>query len=107
MERRMEEKKAEQKRAEDERSIETLGGNRFEIQSFYAMPGIIRRGGAAQLCYGVSNAKTVRLDPPAGEVWPSYSRCIEVSPKKDTTYTLTAEDAGGHTKTASLTLKVQ
>jgi len=87
--------------------VETLGGNKFDILNFYASPGKIRRGESAQLCYGVSNAKTVRLDPPAGDVWPSYSRCFDVTPSKDTTYTLTADDGQGNTKTASLTIEVR
>jgi hypothetical protein len=98
---------ADQKRAADQRSVEFLGGDRFDILSFYASPGIIRRGDSAKLCYGVSNAKSVRLDPPAGEVWPSYSRCLNVSPQKTTSYTLTAEDSTGNTKTSTLRLEVR
>ncbi|HEV3254569.1 MAG TPA: hypothetical protein VG033_09190 [Candidatus Acidoferrales bacterium] len=98
---------ADQKRAEDQRSVEFLGGDRFDILSFYASPGIIRRGDSAKLCYGVSNAKSVRLDPPAGEVWPSYSRCLTVSPQKTTSYTLTAQDSAGNLKTSTLRLEVR
>ncbi len=97
----------DKKRAEDRRAVEMLGGNRFEILQFYASPGIIRRGETAQLCYGVSNAKTVRLEPQTNEVWPSFSRCVDVAPSKDTIYTLTAEDAGGHSKTATLMVQVR
>jgi len=94
-------------RAEAARTFEMLGGDRFEILNFYAVPGVIRRGGSAQLCYGVSNAKTVRLEPKTSEVWPSQTRCVDVSPKKDTTYTLTAEDGHGNTRTSSLTVTVR
>jgi hypothetical protein len=103
----LEQRAAEQKRAADQRSVEFLGGDRFDILSFYASPGIIRRGDSAKLCYGVSNAKSVRLDPPAGEVWPSYSRCLSVSPQKSTSYTLAAEDSTGNTKTSTLRLEVR
>lgn len=106
-ERQAKEKEDAKKSADDRRAVEFLGGSRFEILNFYGSPGIIRRGDSAQLCYGVSNAKSVRLDPPAGSVWPSASRCVEVSPAKDTTYTLTAADATGNTKTQSLTIKVR
>jgi hypothetical protein len=99
--------KQEQKRADDARAFELQGGNRFEILSFYVSPPAIQRGDTAHLCYGVSNTKEVRLDPPAGAVWPALTRCIPVEPKKDTTYTLTAEDAGGQTKTATVTLQVR
>lgn len=98
----------QQKKLEsDRRTVEALGGDRFEVLHFYASPGVIGRGERAQLCYGVSNAKVVRLDPPAGSVWPSFNRCLYVSPAKDTTYTLTIEDAAGQTKNASLTLQVR
>ena len=105
--RETERKAAEEKRAADQKVVESLGGNEFTILNFYASPGEIRRGESAQLCYGVSNAKTVRLEPQTSAVWPSYSRCVDVTPKKDTTYTLTAEDAAGHSKTATVTVKVR
>jgi hypothetical protein len=105
-ERRAEEKAA-QKRADDLRGVDLAGGDRFEILNFYITPGVIKRGEEARLCYGVSNTKTVKLDPPADSMWPSLSRCIYVSPKKDTTYTLTAEDAEGHSKTATVSLQVK
>jgi hypothetical protein len=60
-----------------------------------------------ELCYGVANAQTVKIEPDTGrEVWPSVNRCIDLKPKKTTTYTLTAQDAHGNTKTAALTLEV-
>ncbi len=105
--REIEEKAAAQKRAEDQRAVEMLGGNSFDILAFYASPGTIRRGETAKLCYGVSGAKSVRLEPQSDPVWPSYSRCVTVSPQKDTSYTLTAEDSAGHTKTATLLVQVR
>jgi hypothetical protein len=97
----------EKKREDDRRTVEFLGGDRFEILQFYASPPLIRRGERAQVCYGVSNAKAVRLEPrPAGGVWPSLMRCVEVAPTKDTTYTLTADDGKGNTKTATVEVKV-
>jgi hypothetical protein len=105
--REMEKRAKEQERAEATRTFEMLGGDRFEILNFYAVPGVIHRGDSGQLCYGVSNAKTVRLEPQTAEVWPSQARCVEVAPKKDTTYTLTAEDGHGNTRTSSLTVTVR
>ncbi len=105
--RRIEQRALEKKRDEDRRTVEMFGGDRFEILHFYASPGVIRRGETTQLCYGVSNAKTVRLEPQTNAVWPSFSRCVDVAPSKDTTYTLTAEDAGGHSKTAALVVQVR
>ena len=105
--REFEEKAAAKKREEDRRAVEMMGGNRFEILTFYATPGAIHRGEIAQVCYGVSNTKTVRLEPQSNPVWPSLARCVDVAPKKDTTYTLTIEDGKGNTKTATLTVQVR
>lgn len=42
------------------------------------------------LCYSVSNADQVTLDPPVDRVWPAYNRCIEIKTSRKVTYTLTA-----------------
>jgi hypothetical protein len=97
----------EKQREADRRAVELMGGDRFEILQFYASPGMIRRGESALLCYGVSNTKSVKIEPPAGPVWPAQSRCVEVSPRRDTTYTLTAENAAGKQISKSVTLKVE
>jgi len=89
-----------------EKSVEMLGGSDFKIISFYATPGKIQRGDTVDMCYGVSNAKSVKLDPPVANVWPSVDRCMQVAPKKTTTYTFTADDGKGNTKTAQLTIEV-
>lgn len=106
--RQIEQRAREKKLEEDRRAVEFLGGNRFEILQFYATPGVVRRGETSQLCYGVSNAKTVKLEPRASSgVWPSLNRCVEVAPAKDTTYTLTIEDGKGNTKTGTVEVKVR
>jgi hypothetical protein len=66
-----------------------------QIIQFYVYPNVILAGGRSSLCYGVAQVKEVKLDPPAAEVWPTFNRCVEVRPKKTTTYTLTATDANG------------
>lgn len=91
--------------ASDRAALEQLGGKELAIQSFYATPSI-RRGERAQLCYGVANAKTLTIDPPVGTLWPSHARCLDVSPTKDTTYTLTIQDAAGNAQTQSVTIQV-
>jgi hypothetical protein len=103
----LEEKAAAQEKAQDQREVEMMGGNRLEILDFYADRGVIRSGQKVQLCYGVSNAKVVRLEPQDNPVWPSYGRCVEVAPKKDTTYTLSIEDGQGNSKTAMLKVQVR
>ncbi len=85
-------KRAEKQREEDRIAVEQMGGKEFAILSFYASPKIIRHGESAQLCYGVSNAKSVTLEPQTAAVWPSVAHCVDVSPTKTTTYMLTIED---------------
>jgi hypothetical protein len=105
--RRATEERSQKQLDADRQTIDQLGGKELAIQSFYASPGIIHRGGTLQICYGVANAKTVKLEPQDNPVWPSYNRCVEVAPKKDTTYTLTIEDAAGHTQIQTLDIKVK
>lgn len=104
-EKRTIEQQTEQRRENDLRAIEQLGGSELAVRALYISPGVIHRGQSAQLCYDVANAKTVTLDPPVAAVWPSHSRCFDISPKKTTTYTLTIADASG--KTASQTVELQ
>src|SRR5580700_7123436 len=101
------EKQAEQRREDDRRAVEQLGGSDLAIRSMYVAPAAIKRGESAQLCYDVANAKTVTLDPPVGEVWPSHSRCLALSPRKTTTYTLTIKDAAGKTVSQTVELPVR
>jgi hypothetical protein len=103
----LEEKVATERRSQDRQTFEMMGGNRFDILRFYADPGSIRRGETAELCYSVSNAKSVKLDPPSEPVWPAFSRCVHVSPRKTTTYTFTAEDPAGQTKSATVKVEVR
>jgi hypothetical protein len=98
---------AQKQLSNDRAALDQLGGKELVIQSFYASPAIVRRGQSTQLCYGVANAKTVKLEPQSNPVWPSYSRCVDVTPKKDTTYTLTVQDAAGNTKSQTVEVKVR
>jgi hypothetical protein len=107
LERRAAQEKAEKQHEEDRASVEQMGGKELAIQNFYAAPGVIRRGESTKLCYGVANAKKVRLEPQSNPVWPSFARCVDVSPTATTTYTLTIEDASGNTKTQTLEVKVE
>ncbi len=87
--------------------VEAYGEGNIKILSFYAAPSIIRLGETAQLCYGVANADSVHIQPqPQADIWPSLSRCITVSPSKDTAYRLIAQDNRGNEKAAALTIAV-
>jgi len=79
----------------------------LKILSFYTTSGTIRRGEKTLLCYGVASAARVRIEPGVEPVKPSLSRCVEVSPSANTSYTLTAEDKTGQSVTASLPILVR
>jgi hypothetical protein len=66
-----------------------------QIIAFYASPNVIEPGQHISLCYGVAQAKTIKIEPPAGDAWPTFTRCLEVTPRKTTTYTLTAMGTTG------------
>jgi hypothetical protein len=106
-EKRVKEERTQKQLEQDRITLEQMGGKELAIQNFYATPGVIRRGQSVQLCYGVANAKSVTLEPQSNPVWPSYARCVDVTPTKTTTYTLTIADAAGNTKTQSLEVKVR
>jgi len=103
----LEPKAATERRSQDRQTFEAMGGDRFDILRFYADPASIRAGETAELCYSVSNAKSVKIKPPSEPVWPAFSRCVHVSPRKTTTYTFTAEDAAGQTKSATVKVEVR
>lgn len=107
IENRAKEKKARQEQEQDRISMEQLGGRDLAIQNFYASAGAIYRGQSVQLCYGVANAKSVKLEPQPNPVWPSNTRCVKITPSKTTIYTLTITGAAGDTKTQSLEVIVR
>jgi len=87
--------------------LEAYGGDKVTVLSLSASQGLIHRGDITQLCYGVSNAKTVTMSPSVGDLWPSMYRCVDVSPKTDTTYTLTASDGQGHSDSKAIQIRVE
>ena len=87
--------------------LEAYGGDKVTVLSLSAGQGVIHRGDTTQLCYGVSNAKKVTMSPAVGDLWPSMYRCVDVSPKANTTYTLTASDGQGHSDSKSLQIRVE
>ena len=106
--RRLETAAAEAARVKAQREIAQIEGDgHVKIVNFYATPGLIGRGQKALLCYGTVNARSVRLEPAVERMYPALSRCFEVAPNRDTSYTLVAEDAKGQTATASFVLQVK
>lgn len=82
----------------------------LRILNFYATPGAVRRGEEVSLCYGVAQAAQTRIEGEPGGllsgVWPSFNRCLIVTPLRDTRYTLIAEDASGGRRSLSLEVTV-
>jgi hypothetical protein len=84
-----------------------FGSGEIRFTAFSVDDSVLRHGQSTELCYGVENAATVRIDPPIAQLKPTYHSCIEISPKTTTTYTITASDGKGHTESKSLTLPVK
>ena len=99
----------ENKRAEDNKRIveEVYGSGEIKFTDLSADVGVLSPGQTTELCYGVLNAKTVKIDPPVAQLKPTYHHCLEIAPKKTTTYTITAENGAGHSKSESLTIQVK
>jgi hypothetical protein len=76
------------------------------ITQFYSTLAQVGRGEKALVCYGVENATAVWLEPPRHELSVAQARCVEVSPRADTTYKLTVQGADGKTVTRELKVKV-
>lgn len=93
--------------AEQEANQNILQHGDLSIVTFGADDAVIRPGQTTHLCYGVVNAKSVKVEPHVEDTQPSYRHCMEVAPHKTTTYTLTATGEAGQTKSSSLTINVR
>jgi len=102
--RKIEEQRAEKEAADAKRTLELIG--ELKILSLYTSPAVVSRGKPARLCYSVVGAKTVRMQPDVPGVYPALSHCVEISPKADTEYTLTAQDDAGHSVSQKTSVRV-
>lgn len=90
------------------KTFEAYGSGQVTVLNFNISPAVMSKGDKGTLCYGVSNAKDVTIEPKPDEgVWPSTNRCVAVSPKTTTTYKITAQAADGKTATKDVTIVVQ
>lgn len=80
---------------------------RVKITQFYATSGEITDDEHNTICYGVENARAVRLEPPVENLTPALTRCLWVEPRRDTTYTLIAEGLDGSVDSASFPVHVK
>lgn len=79
----------------------------LKIAAFYGSPPFLVRGERAVICYGVENARAVRIDPPIEELKPAANRCLAAEPRETTRYTLTAVGENGERVSHSFTLTVE
>jgi hypothetical protein len=98
---------AEKEASHERKTLDAYGGGGLKILDFYAAPATVKRGAQTNLCYGVTGAKTVRMEPSVEAVWPAVTRCVQVSPQRDTDYKLVAEDEAGHSVTQSIAVTVK
>jgi hypothetical protein len=91
----------------DRKIVEEYGGGELKVLMLYASPAVLKRGEKGLLCYGVANAKSLRIEPGIEPLVPSLSRCIEVTPSASTTYKLTATGAKGREETRSVNVTVR
>ncbi len=103
---RMERARQASRRHAERAAVEDIG-TAVRITQFYARTGEMTDAERNIICYGVRNAKTVRLDPPVENLAPSLSRCFWIEPKQDTTYTLFAEGTDGSQDSASFQVYVK
>lgn len=98
----------EKKEAARKRVVDQIyGSGEVKFSTFGADSGLLHRGEKTELCYGVVNAASVKLDPPVSDIKPSYHHCLEIAPKTTTTYTITAADSKGNSKSESVTVRVE
>lgn len=99
---------AAQQAEKRQREAQTIfGSGGLSFRTWGADKSVVHAGEAAHICYGIVDAKTVRIDPPVEDLKPSYLHCFDVRPKQTTTYKVTAEDAKGHTASEQVTIQVQ
>jgi hypothetical protein len=76
------------------------------ITHFYAGARQITDGDAVGFCYGVENARSVRLEPPLESLQPGFNRCFYLTPSRTATYKLVAEGFDGNSAAATVTVSV-
>lgn len=83
-----------------------FGSGEVKIVSYSVDKASLTRGESADLCYGVVNATKVVIEPHVEDSKPSAYHCLTVSPRATTTYTITASNDKGDSKSLSVTVRV-
>jgi hypothetical protein len=79
----------------------------LRITQFYASKQDATRGESVLVCFGVENARSVRIEPPIEQLLPLPSKCFPFAPQRTTKLTLVAEGDKGGEATALLWIKVK
>jgi hypothetical protein len=82
-------------------------GSAVRITQFYARSAETIDGESNLVCYGVRNARAVRMEPPVETLAPTLNRCFFIEPHQDTTYKLVAEGDDGSQASASFQVRVK
>ena len=100
---------AEEQKAEAQKRVNEhiFGSGEVTFSTLELADATITPGQTTQLCYGVVNATAVKIDPPIEQLKPSSRHCLDISPKKTTTYTITALGANGTSKSLPVTIRVK
>ena len=87
---------------------QVLPADRASILIFTPRPGSIATSGPTRLCYAVSDALQVRLEPEIGDITPTRTlTCLRVAPRRTTTYELIAQGRDGHAVRQELVIIVR
>jgi hypothetical protein len=81
------------------------GGTALRIIQFYSPNGDLMEGDSTVICYGVLNAKSVRIEPPVEGTGVALNRCVSVAPQDDIRYTLIAEGNDGSIASESFVIR--
>lgn len=87
--------------------LRIYGGKDLKILHFYAAEGYIIEGHKVSICYGVLNAKSVRMEPALDGVGVLLNRCVQDSPQVDTMYTLIAVGLDGSVASESFLIQTR
>jgi hypothetical protein len=98
---------AAKQQAERQHQVDLIfGSGEVKIVSYSVDRASLARGETADLCYGVVNATRVVIDPKLEDSKPSSYHCLTIAPRVTTTYTLTASNEHGQSKSLSVTVHV-
>ena len=92
---------------EKEWSIKFTAREKFAFPRFWPIAVLSSLGKLRISATASVNAVSVKLDPPVEALKPTYRHCIDIAPRKTTTYTLTAVNAAGKSKSVSLEVRVE